>query len=168
MKTLLLIRHAKSALEEPGTSDAERQLTEQGKNQADLMGQELKKFNIKPSLIISSPAIRALNTATIIAKILRYPTNKIKTEEKIYSGGVEDLIERIKEVNAEIDTLLLFGHNPTLTWLTHFLCKEVHMNIPTCGITMINLDKMKSWDKLTEADGKLIQFIYPPHDHTLF
>lgn len=166
MKTLLLIRHAKAAWEELGTNDADRILTEQGLQQADLMGQELKTLQITPDLIVSSPAIRALNTAQILAAVLNYPKDKIKTEEKIYSGGVEDLINLIKQTNAKIDTLLLFGHNPNLTWLTHFLCEESHINIPTCGIIIISFENMHSWDQLTEIDGKLTHFIHPSHDQS--
>lgn len=164
MKTLYLIRHAKAAYEEPSISDFDRPLTEKGVQQANAMAEELKTQGVKPSLIVSSPAVRALTTAQIMADTLKYSHKKIKTDEQIYSGGVEDLIEIIKHTEQNVDTLLLFGHNPNLTWLTHYLCEKSHMNIPTCGIVAIAFKKTKSWNKLTEDEGELLHFIHPPHE----
>lgn len=164
MKTLYLIRHAKAAIEEHGINDIDRPLVEQGKHQADDMAHELQKLKVAPDLMLSSPALRAITTAEIMADILQYPRKNIETNEQIFSGGVEDLIEIIKDVNADIKTLLLFGHNPNLTWLTHFLCEDTRMNIPTCGIVIINFKTMKNWNELTKADGQLLHFIHPPHE----
>lgn len=162
MKTLYLIRHAKASWEQVELTDFERPLTELGERHAHNIGQELKQQKIKPDLIISSPAVRALTTAKIIAEELGYPEEKITTAQLIYTGGVEELMEIIKAIKPSYKKVLFFGHNPSLTWLLHFLCEDAKMNIPTCGTIGIELG-MRDWEHLTEAEGRVITFLHPPH-----
>lgn len=165
MKTLFLIRHAEAAYADDNTNDFERPLTEAGLQQANQMAEKLKTFDIKPDLIISSSALRALTTAKIMADVLHYPNETIKTVENIYSGGIEDLMETIRHTDKTINTLLLVGHNPNLSWLTNYLCEKSNMNLPTCGITGITFKEMKNWNTLTEETGELLHFICPSYEH---
>ena len=164
MKNLYLIRHAKASWEDPHLQDADRPLTELGQQDAHNMGKELKNLKIIPDSIISSPAKRSINTAEIIAEELGFNITKIITNPIIYSGGVEELVELIKAVDSKINTLLFFGHNPTLTWLTHYLSDEAKMNIPTCGIVGIKFD-MRSWSHLSDSESKLLTFMHPEHEN---
>lgn len=165
MKTLYLIRHAKASWDQAELTDFERPLTQLGQQHAQNIGQELKKQNIKADLIISSPAIRALTTAKIIAEELAYAEDKIVTNQLIYTGGVEELMEIIKAIKSSYKKVLFFGHNPSLTWLLHFLCEDAKMNIPTCGTAGIELG-MRDWEQLTEAEGRIITFLHPPNHET--
>jgi phosphohistidine phosphatase len=165
MKTLYLIRHAKAGWDQPALSDFERPLTALGEQHAQNIGQELKQLAVKPNLIISSPAVRAISTAKIIAQALHYSEEKIQLNPAIYNAGVEELMTIIKGIKATYRQVLFFGHNPSLTWLLHFLCEDAKMNIPTCGVFGIELG-MRDWEHLTEAEGRLITFLHPPHHET--
>lgn len=165
MKTLYLIRHAKASWDQQDLTDFDRPLTELGKTHAHDIGKQLQAQNIKPDLIISSPAVRAMTTAEIIAEELKYPVDKIVKNQQIYTGGVEELLEIIQSIKPVHKNVLFFGHNPSLTWLMHFLCEDARMNIPTCGVVAIELG-MRNWQDLTEAEGRVVTFLHPPHHET--
>src|SRR6185312_12207803 len=148
MKTLYLIRHAKASWDQADLTDFDRPLTELGERHAHDIGKELKQQQVKPDLIISSPAVRALTTAKIIAQELGYDQAKIAIDEQIYTGGVEELMTIIKAIKPSHRKIFFFGHNPSLTWLLHFLCEDAKMNIPTCGVVGIELG-MRDWEHLT-------------------
>ena len=84
MKTLLLIRHAKSSWDDPALPDKDRPLNDRGRRDAPKMGKRLAKRGVKPDLILSSPALRALRTAEIIAKMLDYQRRDIVLNERLY------------------------------------------------------------------------------------
>lgn len=163
MKTLYLIRHAKAGWDNATLSDFERPLTEVGQNHAHTMAKKLLGQGVKPDLIITSPALRALSTAQIMAEVLGYPQDKIITQEAIFTGGVEELVEIIKGIQPANKNVLLFGHNPNLTWLLHYLCEGAKMNIPTCGIVALAFE-MQNWEQLSDVDGRLLTFMRPPHE----
>lgn len=163
MKYLHLIRHAKTSWEHPELPDRERPLTETGKQDAQHMAQQLKDMKIEPDCILCSPAVRALDTATIFANEFNFPLDKILIDEQIYSGGVEELIEVIKHLPSSISTVLCIGHNPNLTWLSHYLCEEARMNIPTCGIVSIKFHT-RNWGQITNSETQLISYIHPQHE----
>ncbi|MCK5032034.1 MAG: histidine phosphatase family protein, partial [Calditrichia bacterium] len=109
MKTLYLLRHAKSSWDNPELDDFERPLNKRGHHDAPLIGNLLEKLNISPDLIISSPAIRASMTARIIADAIKYPLDRIRYDENIYEAGEMDLLEVIYAVDDTVDKLMLVG-----------------------------------------------------------
>lgn len=163
MKTLYLIRHAKASWEHPELHDFERPLTEVGDNDAHAMGKKLKTQGVVVDYMLASPAMRALNTAKIIAEELNFDAKKIVTDEQIYSGGVEELIDRIKHIGGEFNTVVCVGHNPSFTWLFHYFCEDEKVSIPTCGVVGLQFP-MHSWSHLPHANGKRILFIHPEHE----
>lgn len=160
MKTLFLIRHAKSSWDDPNKDDFDRPLNERGKRNAPFMGKLLKKENILPDLIISSPAKRAIATAKIIADETGYPKNKIHTDSKIYEAAINDLLEIINSIQKEHKTVFLFGHNPTLTDFLNYLTNAGIGNIPTCGVAEIEFS-FNSWKEISRETGILKRFEYP-------
>ncbi len=114
MKTLYLVRHAKSSRHETYQSDFERTLTESGMNDSLIIARLLNKKNIKPGLIISSPATRAFLTAEIFAGELHYKKDKIEADGRIYNATIRDLMNVVKEIDNKHETVLFFGHNPGL------------------------------------------------------
>ncbi|MCB9249756.1 MAG: histidine phosphatase family protein [Ignavibacteriales bacterium] len=160
MKTLYLLRHAKSSWEDGNLSDFDRPLNERGLRDAPIMGEILKNKIEQPELIISSSAKRAITTAEIIANSFNYEINKIIKEEKIYHSVVSDLMRIIYETPNTIERLMLFGHNPTFTLVVNYLSDKYIDNLPTCGFVQINFD-LKSWEELESNTGKLILFEYP-------
>ncbi len=160
MKTLYLLRHAKSSWDNPELDDFERPLNKRGHNDAPLIGNLLEKLNISPDLIISSPAIRASMTARIIADAIKYPLDRIRYDENIYEAGEMDLLEVIYTVDDTVDKLMLVGHNPSFTYLSHYLAKHHAQNISTCGLFAAELN-ITSWTKVKKNCGKLSLYEYP-------
>ena len=148
MKTLFLVRHAKSSRDEPALPDKERPLNDRGKRDAPKMGERLAKRDVAPDLILSSPAKRALKTAQIIAKKLDYKVADIVVDERLYATGADELLRVIRKLGAKPKTVMLFGHNPELTELAHRLSNKI-TRLPTCAVAEFTFDA-KSWS----ATGK--------------
>ena len=143
MKTLFLVRHAKSSRDEPALQDKDRPLNDRGKRDAPKMGKRLAKREVTPDLILSSPARRALKTAQIIAKKLDYKRSDIVVEERLYATGADDLLRVIHKVGAKRKSIMLVGHNPELTVLAHRLSSKI-THLPTCAVAEFTFDA-KSW-----------------------
>ena len=158
MKKLYLIRHAKSSWKDLELEDFDRPLNKRGRLNAPFMGETLKSKNVKPELILSSPALRAKTTALIIAKEVGYFKNIVYKEE-IYEASVGALHEIVTQVGDEIHALFLFGHNPSLNELAQ---KYVGFedNIPTCGVLEIEFD-CDSWSEIDRENSKIVSFEYP-------
>lgn len=154
MKTLIIIRHAKSSWDNSDLSDFERPLNKRGFRDAEFMSKKIAEKNIKPDLILSSPANRAYTTAKIFAKELNYPEHQIITKELIYERGPREILSFISQTDDNLDTLMLFGHNPDLSTLTHYLCDFEYGNLPTCAIVCIDFN-FDSWTYLDDEKGKL-------------
>lgn len=160
MKHLYLLRHAKSSWKHPELIDLERPLNKRGKRDAPVMGQRLKKMGVKPDLILTSPARRAMKTARIIAREIGYRKNKIARASILYEGSLPDLVKMIRNLEDEYEEVLLCGHNPELTHLADALSRGSVANIPTCGIYCLEF-AIESWKNLTEGTGVLRFFDYP-------
>ena len=160
MKKLYLIRHAKSSWENPGLTDFDRALNKRGKRDAPFMGKLLKKENVKPDLIISSPAVRALTTAEIFAKEIGYSKNKIIKDENIYEAGIGELEDVVKNIPDENTVAFLFGHNPGFTHYANHLGDKYIDNMPTCSVVGIEFD-VNSWKEVERGTGKTFLFEYP-------
>jgi phosphohistidine phosphatase len=154
MKTLILVRHAKSSWDEPHLADYERKLNNRGLRDAPFMGAKIKEKNVKPDLILSSPAVRAFKTACFFAEALDYPIENIVKKELIYEKGPRDILNMINQQDDNLQTIMLFGHNPDLSTLTHYLCDFTEGNLPTCGTVCIDFNT-DSWVNVGDEKGKL-------------
>jgi phosphohistidine phosphatase len=159
MKTLYLVRHAKSSWKQPELSDFERPLNKRGKNDAPFMGKLLSEKGINPSLIISSPAKRASVTAKMIASEINYPKEKIVLNKNIYEASGRGLLEIISESEEKYNSVMLFGHNPGLTILHNNLSDHFIDNIPTCGVVALKFST--TWEKIKLNSANFIFFEYP-------
>ncbi len=112
-KELLLLRHGKSDWNQ-STNDFLRPLKSRGKQGAQRIGTWLEQQNLKPDMILSSPATRAINTAEILCEEIAYPVNKINLDERIYAANTATLKTILAECPAHVKRLLLVGHNPGL------------------------------------------------------
>lgn len=160
MKTLYVIRHAKSSWEDISLADINRPLNERGEHDAPYMGKRLKERRVVPDLLISSSAKRALATGEKIGAILNYSKEKIKTYRDLYHAEDENILRIIKNINDKHDTVLIFGHNPGLTDFVNRLTDTNIDNIPTCGIVACNI-KVNSWEDIGWGKGKVDFFDYP-------
>jgi len=162
MKTLYIVRHAKSSWEDDALSDFERPLNERGKRDAPRMGKRLKEKDLHPDVMISSSARRAFSTAKIIATALNYPEARIVEEKKLYHANEDVMLSLLKHLNDRNNTVMIFGHNPGLTDFANSLSEKkwVTDNIPTSGVIAFELP-IKLWNEITFGSGKVLFFDYP-------
>ncbi len=163
MRTLYLVRHAKSSWKNPGLDDFERPLNKRGRRDAPFMGKILKKLKVSPSLILSSPAVRAKLTARTIAEKIKYPVEEISYSENIYLASARELLRLIEEIDDNQKKVMLVGHNPGFTSLANHFTSHYVSNVPTCGVICVNF-KLTSW-ALIEADCGEFKFFEYPKKH---
>lgn len=162
MKTLYVIRHAKSSWDAPDMDDFERPLNARGKRDAPRMGKRLKEKEIHPDLVLSSPAKRALATAKRIAKVIGYPSESIKTDRLLYHGDEETILAVVQGLKDKYKNVMLFSHNPGLTDFVNTLMNgELDIdNVPTCGIVAFQF-AVEDWKDVTWGKGNMLFFDYP-------
>jgi phosphohistidine phosphatase len=160
MKTLYLLRHAKSSWDDPELDDFERPLNKRGKRDAPEMGGRLRRRGVSPDLLLSSPARRALSTARTIARKIGYERSEIATDERLYLASPGLLLEIVREQKADLGSVMLFGHNPGFTRLANLLTGERIDNVPTCGFVEIALAGA-GWPATDPESGRLVHFDFP-------
>ena len=157
MKTLYLIRHAKSSWEFD-VPDDKRPLSKRGLRDADLIGKKLKTL-IKPiDKALCSPAERAYATAKIIINNLNIADEIFELEPDLYDFGGHKVMEVIKRCDNKINTLMIFGHNHAFTSLTNLLGSDKIDNLPTSGVVVIQFD-VEKWQNISV--GKTLLKIFP-------
>ena len=137
MKTLVLMRHAKSSWNNEGLADFYRPLKKRGRKDADLMAHQLKKTGFSPDLIVSSSAERALQTANICAGVLEYPTENVLGKDALYEAGMNSWLYQIMELPDTANKVLMVGHNPVLWQLAENLSGQRLSNLPTSGQVIV-------------------------------
>jgi len=160
MKTIYLIRHAKSSWNEIGMSDFDRPLNKKGKKDLPYMANRLKEFGIKPDLILSSPAKRATKTTKEIAQAVGYNEEDIVYEESLYDSSYTNYRYLLDSLDDKIDSIFIIAHNPTLTDVGEKLSGAILTNIPTCSIVAIEFN-VTSFKDIEEESGKILFFDYP-------
>lgn len=149
MKTLYLLRHAKSGWDDASLTDQERPLEPRGERDAAKMSKRWSQLHEKPDLIMSSPAVRALATAKIVARGLEYKTQKITVEERLYAATAESLIDVIEALDDKLGRVMLVGHNPGFTELAHHFNSNV-THMPTCALAEFRFE-VGSWAGIGQA-----------------
>lgn len=159
MKTLFLVRHAKSSWDDPDLPDADRPLSPRGRRAARKMGRRLAKRGADPDLMISSPAERALKTARIMARRLDYPKRAVLVDPRIYACSVGELLASLQSLDESLMTVMLFGHNPEITSLAQSFCADI-AHMPTCAVARLTFD-ISSWERIGTSVPIDTEFDYP-------
>ena len=160
MKTLHIARHAKSSWEYPELSDEERPLLRKGIKRTRKSGAFLKDNKIRIDHIISSPAVRAYETARILAGFLNYPEDHIKVVNSLYYANTNVLLDQLYSLPDEINSVMLVGHNPMFTnFANHFLTTKIDW-LPTSGIVSIDFNTDK-WENIMMAERETKFLIFP-------
>lgn len=163
-KTLYLLRHAKSAWDTAAADDFSRPLNKRGERDAIKIGQWLQQQAPSPDIIVSSPALRAWQTATSVCHSLQIDTQTINFDRRLYLAGRTALCRVIAETSDEMSSLLLVGHNPGLDELLGYLVAEELPEYPdgklmtTASLCIIGLP---AWRPLKKNTGQLVQIIRP-------
>jgi phosphohistidine phosphatase len=167
MKTVLILRHAKSDWANAGQIDFDRPLAKRGLEDAPCMGEVLVRFACVPDKILSSPAQRAKQTAELVAKACGCH-KAIQWKDSFYEGDSTDMIAALQELPLAVERVLLVGHNPTLEETVAALCTPEGakggdgwaIKIPTAGLVCLNFE-ITEWAELRPGDGVLYWFIIP-------
>ncbi len=160
MKTLTLVRHAKSSWKDTRLSDRERPLNKRGKRDAPVMGKRMVEHGIRPSLIISSPAKRAWSTAKIIAAQISYPIEFLQREDGLYLASLDEILDIIVAQDNRFNNLMVVGHNPGMTDFANFLSPGLTNNLPTAGVISVQIDQ-DDWNLYERPSTDLLVYDYP-------
>lgn len=160
MKTIYLLRHAKSSWKDAELSDIDRPLNKRGKENAPFIGKRLKKRKVQPDLIISSPAKRTFRTAVLVAAELGYEEKNIRIEMSLYGANTEEIHRFIQNLDDPLNKVMLVGHNPAFTQAVEHFSGTSIGNLPTSGVVRLDFD-VKKWQNVKANKGKLVFFESP-------
>lgn len=159
MKQLLLVRHAKSDWEAGVLTDHERPLNTKGHSQAQTMPQILLQKNILVDVLITSTAVRAYTTATYFAKAFDIPESSIVKEANLYNAPLDNYSQIISQLNNKANSIALFAHNPGITHVANLLSKNKIIEMPTCGVCIVQAN-CTDWKDFLEAPKLNTQFLF--------
>ena len=158
---LTLVRHAKTEPAAPGQEDWDRVLEPRGQRDAPEMARRLKHRGLKPDLILSSPAVRAITTATIMLRELGVTAQKLQQDERLYLASPKQMLGVIHELGGHARHLMVVGHNPGMTEFADRISSEREVdNLPTCAVYTLQF-AIKDWSELEWESGVDAELDYP-------
>jgi phosphohistidine phosphatase len=160
MKTLILVRHAKSSWADEGLSDMERPLNERGKKDAPEMAKRLKKKISKIDLFLSSTARRAKKTAKYFAEEFGVSKDAIQLEANLYEDTTSAYVTLLSSLDDKHNTVALFAHSPAITDYANTLTNVHTDNIPTCGVFAVQ-SNAADWKEFIKAEKTFLFYDYP-------
>ena len=161
MKTLLVLRHAKSSWKDSGLADFERPLNDRGKRASDLIGRFLRKNRPYPDLVLCSTAIRARETVRLVLEAARLVV-EVRYDQRLYLTGADKLTEIVSQIEEDRANVLLVGHNPGMEELLPRLT-GVAVNLPTAALAKIELD-VRQWSAISEKKHGRLDWVVKPKD----
>jgi phosphohistidine phosphatase len=159
-KTLILVRHATAEDQSFRTKDFDRNLNNKGLAESAAMGKWLVEAKVKPDIFISSPASRAYKTAEIIAGELGVNAASINSKPDIYDGGPRAYLGAVNGVSENFSSLILFGHNPDITYFAEYLSGANIGSMKKAGIAFIEFENQK-WEEISAKTGHLTMYKTP-------
>lgn len=155
MPELLILRHAEAIDKQAGFTDFDRVLTKKGETQADRMGRLLAHRDLRPDLVVSSPAPRALQTAERACKAIGIPADGLRQDETMYEAGVPTLLDVIRRHGGRAARLMIVGHNPSLEDLAALLLGKGHGEVDLGKGDCLVLAGPAGWDRIGQEPMKL-------------
>lgn len=159
-KRVTLLRHAKSSHHDLSLNDHDRPLNSRGKRDAPVMGKRLAARGGRPSLIVTSTAKRARQTARLVARAIGYPIEFIQSERELYLADPDSILGVIAGQDNTFNDIIVCGHNPGMTDLASDLSGTYIENVPTCGMVILDAE-IDTWDQLGRSRCDLVEFDYP-------
>jgi phosphohistidine phosphatase len=159
-RTLLLVRHAKSSWDDPDLADLARPLNKRGTRDAAAMAQRVTHRSHRPDLIVTSPALRAQQTAEAMAAALGLEAASLVVDERVYDATAADLVDVIRSLDDRHARVMLVGHHPGITEIVNDLADAHLEKLPTCGVAEIRLD-VRSWADVRDGCAALIELDTP-------
>lgn len=159
MKTLYLMRHAKSSWDNAHAHDFNRTLNERGRRAAPLIAGFMRKKRWHPRVIVCSPAMRTRETAALVVEAAHLRGSVLRFDERIYDAILPTLLMVVSEIEPDAQSAMLIGHNPGVAELVEFLTGE-RRHVPTAALAKITLDA-GAWRDVREGGGQLEFFVTP-------
>jgi len=159
-RSLILIRHTKSNWTDLSLPDFDRPIKKDRIDDAKEMATQLKTLGVEPDLIICSPAKRTRQTAEYFCEKLKYNEKDIQFDKRIYESTAEEVLQVIRETDGAIKTLIVIGHNPSLTHLANIFAENSIEEIPTTGVVWLEFNT-KDWELYKLTPCKLKAFLTP-------
>ncbi len=160
MKKLIFVRHAKSSWKDSSLGDLDRPLKSRGEKDIALQADVLGEIQMKPEVIISSHALRAVQTAKGFAAHLDLSTELLEQKERLYHAFYYDVLDIIKDFDDAFDVVMIIGHNPTATNFANKFSKDYIANVPTCGMVVLEA-KVDTWSEFSRYSTDLVHYSYP-------
>lgn len=160
MKTIYLVRHAHAGWNNANRSDFDRTLSERGRDEAGEIAGRLLKKEVHPEIIISSPASRTIETAGIFGETMGFAEEPVREESGIYSGDVGTMAGLIRSLPDAYRSVMLFGHNPTISMYASWLTGRHLAQMETCGVLRLDLP-VKKWSDAKEGSAATAWYLYP-------
>jgi phosphohistidine phosphatase len=166
-KKLILLRHAKSAWDNPSIADLDRPLSSRGRKAAPLVGAYLARRGLVPGLVLSSSATRAVETLDLVSA--GWPNKPaVRKLKSLYMATPREMLRRVQAVGREPDCVMLVGHNPGIADLANWLCSHgdadqrgaLGRKFPTGAIAIIEFD-VADWGEVDAETGRLVEFSTP-------
>lgn len=159
--TLSLVRHAKSAWDDPELEDFERPLNARGRRDAPRMARVAAERYEHPPVLLTSPAVRAITTARRFAEALGSDARTMRIDARLYEASAGDWSEVIQSQPDDSHDLMAFGHNPGISAFAGWLCNDMKgIDMPTAAIIMLRLD-CDSWSALYPGCAEMIEYVRP-------
>jgi phosphohistidine phosphatase len=171
MKELLLLRHAKSSRDDPALDDHDRPLTARGERDAKAMGAHLAEQGLAPALVLCSSARRTRDTLSLVEPFLP-AKHETRIEQALYLASASALLKRLRAVNDDVASVMLFAHNPGLQALVLQLARRtgtaaerkrraaIEDKFPTCALAVLRFPQRR-WSSLKEGTGRLVALVLP-------
>jgi phosphohistidine phosphatase len=166
MRTLYLLRHAKSSWDDPALPDHERPLAPRGRRDAKRIAKHVGRMGITPELVLCSTAVRTQQTLDLLRP--KVGEVAVQVEEQLYGASSETLLERIRSVPDQVGSVLLIGHNPGLHDLALMLAssgadlRRLEAKFPTAALATLALAR---WSNLSEGNAELVAYVVPKQLH---
>jgi phosphohistidine phosphatase len=161
VKRLTLMRHANAQWKDPQLSDFDRPLNRRGTSEAEAMSRRLIELKLIPTIVLTSTARRAQQTADIVGKELGVPARNMRSDESLYLAAAADILRVIQTTGPRIPHLMIVGHNPGITELANLLAPTSHVDLATAAICSLTFDA-RSWADVKSGNLRDVQSESPP------
>jgi len=165
MRTLFLLRHAKSSWDDPALADFDRPLAPRGERAARRIAKYMRRKKIRPAIVLCSPSLRTRQTLEAIAPSLGKGST-VEFVQQLYAASEDELLQRLQALPESVESVMLIGHNPGLQELALSLAsrgaelRRLEEKFPTCALATLLVDS-PSWVELQPGDAELLDYVVP-------
>jgi phosphohistidine phosphatase len=161
VKRLTLMRHANAQWKDPQISDFDRPLNRRGISEAEAMSRRLMELKLIPTLLLTSSARRAQQTADIVARELGVAARNTRSEESLYLAPAADILRLVQTTGPRIPHLMIVGHNPGISEVASLLAPTSHINLATAAICSLTFDT-RTWSDVKAGNLRDVRSESPP------